>query len=135
MTNAPGTTGGLKDKLLGKAKQAAGSLLDDEKLQQEGQLHEDKAETAEEARQLEARAEQERQQAEVASAGARIEAERQELAAEQAAAQTQTVRSFQRKRPSRKPFPEHLPRERVVIAAPKAVPAADRPSCRSWART
>ena len=39
-----------------------------------------------------------------------------ELAAEQAAARTQTVQSFQRKRPSRKPFPEHLPRERVVIA-------------------
>jgi transposase len=41
-----------------------------------------------------------------------------ELAAEKAAAQTQTVKSFQRKRPARKPFPEHLPRERVVIAAP-----------------
>ena len=32
-----------------------------------------------------------------------------ELAAEKAAARTQTVHSFQRKRPSRKPFPEHLP--------------------------
>ncbi len=29
-----------------------------------------------------------------------------------------TVRAFERKRPSRKPFPEHLPRDRVVIAAP-----------------
>ena len=38
---------------------------------------------------------------------------------EKAAAQTQTVRSFERRRPSRKPFPEHLPRERVVIAAPE----------------
>jgi transposase len=45
-----------------------------------------------------------------------------ELAMEKAAAQTQTARSFQRKRPSRKPFPEHLPRERVVIAAPEACP-------------
>src|SRR5262245_53432532 len=35
-----------------------------------------------------------------------------ELSAEQAAAQTQTVKSLQRKRPSRKPFPAHLPRER-----------------------
>jgi len=39
-----------------------------------------------------------------------------ELSAEQAAAQTQTVKSFQRKRPSRKPFPAHLPRERKGIA-------------------
>jgi hypothetical protein len=59
-----------------------------------------------------------------------------ELAAEKAAVQTIDVRSFERRRPSRKPFPEHLPRERVVIAAPaKAVPAAVRRSCRSWART
>ena len=45
-----------------------------------------------------------------------------ELAAEKTAAQTQTIRSFQRKRPSRRPFPEHLPRERVVIPAPESCP-------------
>jgi transposase len=45
-----------------------------------------------------------------------------ELAAEQAAAQSQTALSFQRKRPSRRPFPEHLPRERVVIPAPASCP-------------
>jgi transposase len=48
-----------------------------------------------------------------------------ELAAEQAAARSQTVQSFQRKRPSRKPFPEHLPRERVVIPAPACCPCCD----------
>ena len=45
-----------------------------------------------------------------------------ELAAERAAARSQAVPSFQRKRPSRKPFPEHLPRERVVIPAPACCP-------------
>src|SRR5438552_11689746 len=45
-----------------------------------------------------------------------------ELAAEKAAARTGTVKSFERKRPSRKPFPEHLPRERVVIATPENCP-------------
>jgi transposase len=45
-----------------------------------------------------------------------------EIAAEQAAARTQTVRPFERKRPSRKPFPAHLPRERVVIPAPECCP-------------
>ena len=35
---------------------------------------------------------------------------------------TQSVRSFHRKRPSRKPFPDNLPRERVVIAAPESCP-------------
>ena len=43
-----------------------------------------------------------------------------ELAAEQAAADAQTARPPQRKRRLRKPFPDHLPRERVVIAAPES---------------
>jgi transposase len=46
-----------------------------------------------------------------------------ELAAEKAAARTRGANSFQRKRPSRKPFPEHLPRERVVIPAPASCPS------------
>ncbi len=43
-----------------------------------------------------------------------------ELAAEQAETKSKTtmVMAFARKRPSRKPFPDHLPRERVVIASP-----------------
>ena len=45
-----------------------------------------------------------------------------ELVAENAAGRTQTVKSFERKRPARKPFPDHLPRERVVIAAPESCP-------------
>ena len=46
----------------------------------------------------------------------------EELAAAKAAVRTQTVKSFQRKRPARKPFPAHLPRERVVIPAPESCP-------------
>lgn len=45
-----------------------------------------------------------------------------ELAAEQAAARSKIAQSLQRKRPSRKPFPDHLPRERVVIPAPESCP-------------
>ena len=41
-----------------------------------------------------------------------------EFAAEQAAATTTKVAAFTRKRPSRQPFPDHLPRERVVVPAP-----------------
>src|SRR5258706_6797574 len=43
-----------------------------------------------------------------------------ELAAEMAAARTTKVASFTRKRPSRKPFPDHLPRERVIVPGPTA---------------
>ena len=44
-----------------------------------------------------------------------------ELAAEQAAADTTQVKAFTRRRRSgRKPFPEHLPRERVVAPPPTA---------------
>jgi transposase len=41
-----------------------------------------------------------------------------ERAAEQAVAKSTTVRGFTRKRPDRNTFPDHLPRERVVIAPP-----------------
>ena len=43
-----------------------------------------------------------------------------ELAAEKAAAKTTHVAAFSRKRGARKPFPEHLPRERVVVPGPTA---------------
>jgi transposase len=41
-----------------------------------------------------------------------------ELEAEMAAAETTEVKAFTRRKPSKKPFPEHLPRERVVIPGP-----------------
>jgi transposase len=40
-----------------------------------------------------------------------------ELAAEKAAAATR-VRAFSRRKPARKPFPAHLPRERVIVPGP-----------------
>src|SRR5476651_2432179 len=43
-----------------------------------------------------------------------------EIAAERAVAKTTNVVGFTRKRPSRQPFPEHLPRERVVEPGPAA---------------
>jgi transposase len=43
-----------------------------------------------------------------------------EIAAERAVAKTTNVVAFTRKRPSRQPFPEHLPRERVVEPGPTA---------------
>ncbi|MER0240426.1 IS66 family transposase [Fulvimarina sp. MAC8] len=45
-----------------------------------------------------------------------------ELAAEEAAAKTSSVQAFARKRPSKKPFPDHLPRERVLIPGPTSCP-------------
>jgi transposase len=46
-----------------------------------------------------------------------------ELAAEQAPSKTM-IRSFQRKRPVRKPFPDNIERERVVIAGPTSCPCS-----------
>jgi len=40
------------------------------------------------------------------------------IRAETAAEKTTTVRGFDRRKPVRKPFPAHLPRERVVVEAP-----------------
>ena len=52
---------------------------------------------------------------------AEADATEDELAAEHTTPST-TVKSFERKRPARKPFPDHLPRERVVIPAPQSCP-------------
>jgi transposase len=52
---------------------------------------------------------------------AEADASEDELAAKRASASA-LVKSFERKRPARKPFPEHLPRERVVIAGPESCP-------------
>jgi len=49
-----------------------------------------------------------------------IKAAEDDIAAEQAAAKTSVVAGFERKRPSRQPFPAHLPRERLVEPAPCA---------------
>src|ERR1700731_3265102 len=43
-----------------------------------------------------------------------------EIAAERATAKTTNVVAFTRRRPARQPFPEHLPRERVVEPGPAA---------------
>jgi transposase len=43
-----------------------------------------------------------------------------EIAAERAVAKTTNVLAFTRKRPARQPFPDHLPRERVVEPGPAA---------------
>jgi transposase len=45
-----------------------------------------------------------------------------ETAEEIAAPQSVTVPSFERRKPSRRPLPEHLPRERVVYPMPQACP-------------
>lgn len=45
-----------------------------------------------------------------------------DVAAEMAARKT-GVTAFERQRPAKKPFPEHLPRERIVVAAPCSCPA------------
>ncbi len=50
------------------------------------------------------------------------DASEDDLVAEDASARTTSVPAFERKRPARKPFPEHLPRTRVVVPAPCSCP-------------
>jgi transposase len=53
-----------------------------------------------------------------------------EVAAAQAVAKTTNVVAFTRKRPARQPFPEHLPRERVVEPGPTACQCCGSPRLR-----
>ncbi len=66
-----------------------------------------------------------RVEAEAAAARAQLKLEEaessateDELAAEKAAAKTSQVSAFSRRRPAGKPFPAHLPRERVLVPGP-----------------
>src|ERR671927_857445 len=52
------------------------------------------------------------------------------IAAEQAVAKATNVVAFTRKRPARQPFPEHLPRERVVEPGPAACLCCGSPRLR-----
>jgi transposase len=53
-----------------------------------------------------------------------------EVAAEQAVTKTTNVVAFTRKRPARQPFPEHLPRERVVEPGPRVCQCCGSPRLR-----
>ena len=53
-----------------------------------------------------------------------------EMAAERAVAKTTNVAAFTRKRPARQPFPEHLPRERVIEPGPSACLCCGSPRLR-----
>src|SRR5437763_6118019 len=53
-----------------------------------------------------------------------------EIAAERAMAKTTNVVAFTRKRPVRQPFPEHLPRERVIEPGPTVCPCCGSPRLR-----
>lgn len=77
--------GSFVDRVKGKAKQWAGAATDDEHLRQEGQLHEEKADVAEEARRLDAEAALQRQEAEVVSRQREAAVENQKLAVERGA--------------------------------------------------
>jgi transposase len=45
-----------------------------------------------------------------------------QMTAAAAASEKITVQSFERRKPARRPLPEHLPRERIVYPAPSACP-------------
>jgi transposase len=62
------------------------------------------------------------EQMELELADLEADASEGDLVAESAAAKTSSVVAFERKRLARKPFPEHLPRERIVIPAPCSCP-------------
>src|SRR5271154_713055 len=60
-------------------------------------------------------------QLEMQLADAEANATEDELESERSSSST-IVKTFERRRPARKPFPEHLPRERIVIRAPRSCP-------------
>lgn len=58
-----------------------------------------------------------------------------ETAAEMATADKITVPSFERRKPARRPLPEHLPRERIVYPVPASCPCCGDSRLRRSAKT
>src|SRR4051812_3485299 len=79
------TSSGLTDRLVGKAKSAAGAVLGRDDLKREGALHEQKADLAAEAKRLEADAERDQAQAALVAREREVAVERDRLATEAAA--------------------------------------------------
>jgi len=77
--------GGLVDRLKGKAKQVAGSVLGDKNLKEQGQLHEAKADAAADARRQATAAEHQEAVADVSAKESELAIERQRLATDEAA--------------------------------------------------
>ena len=72
------------------------------------------------------------EQLELALADLQEDASQAETTAQMAAAQAKIeVRSFERRKPARRPLPEHLPRERIVYPALAACPCCGRCGNRS----
>lgn len=76
---------GVADKLKGKAKKVAGVLLDDERMKQEGELHEARSDAVREARDLAEQADDRLTEAELVQRQRDLEEEQQELQATQQA--------------------------------------------------
>ena len=71
--------------------------------------------------------------------GELVERRAQETAASEIAAQKAPASGKaapkQRSIPARRPLPDHLPRERVVLPSPQTCPCCGGDGCASWART
>jgi uncharacterized protein YjbJ (UPF0337 family) len=85
MENTNDHGGGFVQRLLGKAKQMAGTVADDDVLRREGQLQEAKADAVEEAQRADSAADIERARADLAAREKELEVERDRLAAQDAA--------------------------------------------------
>lgn len=110
-----GGGGGLFDRLKGKAKQVAGSVLNDKKLEREGALHEEKADAAQEARRRQTEAAKERDEADLVARERDLKVEEQRLAAEETAEAREAA--VERERAEKKQRIERDTAERKVDAA------------------
>src|SRR4051794_6103177 len=85
MSNTSTNGGGFMDRVVGKAKQVAGTVVGDEGLKREGQLHEEKADAAVGGTRREAEATAERERADVTARERELAVEEREIAVEEAA--------------------------------------------------
>jgi uncharacterized protein YjbJ (UPF0337 family) len=117
-------TGNVTDRLLGKVKEVAGKVVGNEDLQEEGLLHQDKADAQDRAAREAAAAQVRGEHAEIVARERELEAERTRLAAERAAVAERDRLDRERAVAEQRVEADHARREQTVDRAAEVQEAA-----------
>lgn len=120
------TSGGLLDRLKGKTKQVLGGITNNEQLQSEGELHEQRADANQEAQRLAAQAEDQQQETELVAREQDLAVEEDRLAAEQSAAARQERLAREQEATEQDLAREQAQRGAAVLESEQAAEAAIR---------
>ncbi len=128
MTHTPDSsdapTSGLLDRVKGKAKRVLGSITQDEALEREGEMHEQRADATREAHRLDTEAREEQEVADLVDREQELTVEEARLAAEETAAVREERLERERATNEQNLAREEAQRKAAAVEAERAVEAS-----------